>query len=74
MTRVIGVDAYALGWVAVELHDGAFARAMLATTLYEVSLNGSVAAVIGVDVPLGMMPARRRAADALVTSSIIEVG
>jgi predicted RNase H-like nuclease len=70
MTRVIGVDAYALGWVAVELHDGAFARAMLATTLYEVVVNGSGAAVIGVDVPLGMMPDRWRVADALVAEQL----
>ncbi|WP_245673810.1 hypothetical protein [Actinoplanes rectilineatus] len=35
MTRVIGVDAYALGWVAVELHDGVFTWALLAATLYD---------------------------------------
>jgi predicted RNase H-like nuclease len=60
---VIGVDAYPLGWVAVELRDGVFARASLASTLFEIVTNSSGAAVIGVDIPLGMLPDSWRAAD-----------
>ena len=60
---VIGVDAYPLGWVAVELRDGRFARAALASTLFEIVTHSSGAAVIGVDIPLGMLPDRYRAAD-----------
>jgi predicted RNase H-like nuclease len=61
--HVIGVDAYPLGWVAVELRDGAFVRAMLASTLYEVVTASSGSSVIGVDIPLGLLPDRWRAAD-----------
>jgi predicted RNase H-like nuclease len=61
--HVIGVDAYPLGWVGVELRDGAFRRAMLASTLFEIVAGSSGAAVIGVDIPLGMLPDRWRAAD-----------
>jgi len=61
--HVIGVDAYALGWVGVELRNGAFGRAVLASTLYEIVAGSSGAAVIGVDIPLGMLPDRWRAAD-----------
>ena len=63
--HVIGVDAYALGWVGVELRDGHFGRAVLASTLYEIVAGSSGAAVIGVDIPLGMLPDRWRAADTL---------
>jgi predicted RNase H-like nuclease len=63
--HVIGVDAYPLGWVAVELRDGAFVRAMLASTLYEVVAGSSGATVIGVDIPLGLLPDRWRQADSL---------
>ena len=68
---VIGVDAYPLGWVAVELRDGSFARAALASTLFEIVANSSGAAVIGVDIPLGMLPDGWRAAD---TAAADELG
>ncbi|GAA0803342.1 DUF429 domain-containing protein [Spirilliplanes yamanashiensis] len=68
--RVIGVDAYPLGWVAVELRDGAFLRAMLASSLYEVVTASSGATVIGVDIPLGMLPDRWRAADTLAADTL----
>jgi predicted RNase H-like nuclease len=68
--HVIGVDAYALGWVGVELRDGQFGRAMLASTLYEIVAGSSGAAVIGVDIPLGMMPDRYRAADDLAAAQL----
>ncbi len=68
--HVIGVDAYALGWVGVELRDGHFGRAVLASTLYEIVANSSGAAVIGVDIPLGMLPDRWRAADTLAADQL----
>jgi predicted RNase H-like nuclease len=61
--HVIGVDAYPLGWVAVELRDGKFLRAILAASLYEVVAGSSGSTVIGVDIPLGLLPDRHRAAD-----------
>ncbi|GLZ00781.1 DUF429 domain-containing protein [Actinoplanes sp. NBRC 103695] len=67
---MIGVDAYPLGWVAVELDDGAFTRAMLAPTLYEVITKCSGVAGIAVDVPLGTAPDRWRAADSLVAEQL----
>lgn len=63
--RVIGVAIHAYGWIGIELRDGAFVRAMTASTLYEIGAGGSGAAVIGVDIPLGVLPDRCRAADAL---------
>src|SRR3954468_13977220 len=68
--HVIGVDAYALGWVGVELRDGMFGRAVLAASLYEIVTSSSGAAVIGVDIPLGMLPDRWRAADTLAADQL----
>src|SRR4051812_35116453 len=64
------VDAYALGWVGVELRDGSFGRAVLASSLYEIVAGSSGAAVIGVDIPLGMLPDRWRAADTLAADQL----
>lgn len=68
--HVMGVDAYALGWVGVELRDGRFGRAVLAATLYEIVAGSSGAAVIGVDIPLGMLPDRWRAADTVAAEHL----
>lgn len=68
--HVIGVDAYPLGWVGVELRNGAFARAVLAPTLFQIVAGSSGAAVIGVDIPLGMLPDRWRAADAVAADQL----
>ena len=68
--HVIGVDAYPLGWVGVELRNGAFLRAVLAPTLFQIVAGGSGAAVIGVDIPLGMLPDRWRTADALAADQL----
>ena len=68
--RVIGVDVHALGWVGVELYDGTFVRAILASTLYEIMAHSCGAAVIGVDVPLGTLPDRWRAADPLAAEQL----
>ncbi|MEV4708216.1 DUF429 domain-containing protein [Actinoplanes sp. NPDC049316] len=70
MTRVIGVDAYALGWVAVELHDGAFARAMLAASLYEIIAASSSAAAIGVNIALGIPADRWRTVETVVAEQL----
>ena len=68
--HVIGVDAYPLGWVAVELRDGTFVRAMLASSLYEVVTASSGSTVIGVDIPLGLLPDRWRAADTIAAEQL----
>src|SRR3712207_9506723 len=68
--HVIGVDASALGWVGVELRDSHFGRAVLASTLYEIVAGSSGASVIGVDIPLGMLPDRWRAADTLAADQL----
>ena len=46
--HAIGLDAYTLGWVGIELRGGAFGRAVLASTLYEIVAGSSGAALIGV--------------------------
>jgi predicted RNase H-like nuclease len=68
--RVLGLDAYALGWVGIELRDGTFSRAVLASTLYQIVTGSSGIAVIGVDIPLGMLPDRWRTADALAAEQL----
>src|ERR1044072_3479078 len=68
--HVIGVDAYALGWVGGELRDGVFCRAVPAASRYEIATSSAGAAVIGVDIPLGMLPDRWRAADTLASDQL----
>src|SRR3954468_23829683 len=68
--HVIGVDAYALGWVGVELRDGMFGRAVLAASLYEIVTSSSGAAVIGVAPPLAIHPAGWGAADTLAADQL----
>ena len=68
--HVIGVDAYPLGWIGVELHNGAFIRAVLAPSLFQIVAGSSGAAVIGVDIPLGMLPDRWRAADTVAAEQL----
>jgi predicted RNase H-like nuclease len=43
---------------------------MLASTLYEIVAGSSGAAVIGVDIPLGMLPDRWRAADTVAADQL----
>lgn len=69
-THAVGVDAYALGWVGVELRDGVFGRAVLASTLYEIVAGSSGAAVVGGGIPLGMLPGRLRLADTAVADQL----
>src|SRR3954463_8300409 len=68
--HVIGVDAYALGWVGVELRDGLFGRAVLAASLYELVTGSSGAAGVRGGIPLGMPPDRWRAADTLAADQL----
>ncbi|WP_045875287.1 DUF429 domain-containing protein [Pseudofrankia sp. DC12] len=60
--RVLGVDACPGGWVAIELVDGAFARAAFAVELRTL-VDTSTAGVIGVDMPLGLRTEGWRTAD-----------
>lgn len=50
---VVGVDGSPDGWVAVELRDGAIARAESHPTLAAVLIDWSGAAAVGVDMPIG---------------------
>jgi hypothetical protein len=68
--RVVGADAHPHGWVGIELRDGVFARAVLASTLYDLVARCSGTAAIGVRVPLGLLPDRFRAADALAAAKL----
>lgn len=67
---MLGVDACPQGWVGIELHNGAFVRAVVAPTLFEVMAAGSGVAVIGVDIPLGLLPDRWRAADTAAAAQL----
>jgi predicted RNase H-like nuclease len=59
----MGADGFPGGWVAVELHDGAFARAWTASTV-EILLAGVPdGAFVGVDMPVGLVDAGWRTAD-----------
>ncbi|MDT3440806.1 MULTISPECIES: DUF429 domain-containing protein [unclassified Pseudofrankia] len=60
--RVLGVDACPGGWVAVELAGGAFSGARFAGELRAL-VDTTTVAVIGVDMPLGLLDEGWRAAD-----------
>ncbi|NJC71610.1 DUF429 domain-containing protein [Planosporangium thailandense] len=60
MLRVLGIDACRAGWVAVELHDGAFAGAYLGLRLDELL---TPADAVGIDIPLGFLETGWREAD-----------
>ena len=66
--RVFGIDACRSGWVAVELADGAYAGARFAATLAQ--LTGGGHAVIGVDMPLGLLAADWRDADRMAAEHV----
>ena len=62
--RAAGVDACRSGWVAVVLDNGRLAAVLARATLAEIVAACSGARVIGVDMPLGLVPRRtRRQAD-----------
>ena len=64
MIRSVGVDGFAGGWVAVELHGGAFVRAWVASTLrFAAGRRARRRASSGVDMPLGLVDTGWRTAD-----------
>jgi predicted RNase H-like nuclease len=62
----LGVDAARGGWIAVALRDGTFAEAVLERRFPALLERFAEAAVVGVDVPIGLpaLGARRRADEA----------
>ncbi len=60
--QVLGVDGHPRGWVGVVLDGGRFSEAALARTLAELLGHFPEAAVVGVDIPIGL-PERQRRAD-----------
>ena len=68
---VTGVDACARGWVAVTLGPGTGVRAAVAATLDGLPLAGlPLAGVTGIDMPLGLLAAGWRDADALARRAL----
>lgn len=63
MATVAGVDAYKKGWVAVVLEEGTFKRAHVFPTIGDLLSNVSDAAVVGIDIPIGLPASGRRMAD-----------
>ncbi|MFE7775881.1 DUF429 domain-containing protein [Streptomyces sp. NPDC057445] len=65
MVAVLGVDACPAGWVAVGLRDGRFAGARTDTDLRSLLREGAERfEVVAVDMPLGLLDAGWRRADA----------
>jgi predicted RNase H-like nuclease len=60
---VLGVDACRGGWVGVVLHDGRFTGAHVRPSLAEVVALVPDAAVVGVDMPLGLARSGERGTD-----------
>ncbi len=68
---VLGVDACASGWVGVVLRDGAFQRACAARALETLLARVPDAAVVGIDMPLGLLEtASWRRADLLAATRL----
>jgi len=61
--RSVGADGYRGGWVAVELADGSFVRAWVASTLEALLAGVPDDAAVGVDMPRGLVDAGWREAD-----------
>ncbi|MFC2177220.1 DUF429 domain-containing protein [Actinomycetota bacterium] len=61
--RVIGMDAWTKGWVAVSLLDGAFAGASIHPTAAGAIEAAKDASAIGIDIPIGMPSDGVRQAD-----------
>jgi predicted RNase H-like nuclease len=62
--RVVGVDGFARGWVAVVLDDGRFARASTHRRFADVLALPGIG-VVGVDIPIGLPETQPRTADVL---------
>jgi predicted RNase H-like nuclease len=63
---VVGVDGCRSGWVAVALENGAFAGAAQFATFADIARACHSAAVIGVDMPVGLVEHGERICDRLV--------
>jgi predicted RNase H-like nuclease len=59
----VGADGFPAGWVAVELHDGAFARAWVASTLEILFAGVADGSFVAVDMPVGLVDTGWRTAD-----------
>lgn len=59
----VGVDGWRRGWVAVALLDGRFESAFAGPALADVLDQFSAAAVVGVDMPIGLADAGNRSCD-----------
>jgi predicted RNase H-like nuclease len=59
----VGADGFPGGWVAVELHDGAYARAWVASTVEILFAGVADGAFVGVDMPVGLVDTGWRTAD-----------
>ncbi|MEV6316534.1 DUF429 domain-containing protein [Streptomyces sp. NPDC051776] len=67
---VMGVDACPTGWVGVVLRQGRFASAHAAPDLDGLLDHGRGAAVVGIDIPLGLLDSRWRQADRLAAARL----
>ncbi len=61
--KVVGADGCRGGWVAVELHDGAFHAARFFEAFGALLEASADARAIGVDIPIGLLARGGRAAD-----------
>lgn len=61
--RVVGVDGYQSGWVAVALDHGSFADAATFASFAELLVRFADARTIAVDIPIGLPPPWPRRAD-----------
>ena len=61
--RVLGVDAYAKGWIGVELDHGTFVGAHIADHLDTLLSAVNDIQAVGIDMPLGLVKTGRRQAD-----------
>jgi predicted RNase H-like nuclease len=60
--RVVGVDAWRRGWVAVALTDGGFSGLRTGASLTD-CLDGTNQGITGIDMPLGLLESGWRVAD-----------
>src|SRR5580692_9771917 len=72
--RVIGVDAWRGGWVAVVLEDGQVSDVRLAVTLDQITDECPDAAAAGVDMPLGLVERGWREAGRLQQAGVGSAG
>jgi predicted RNase H-like nuclease len=68
--RAVGVDACRSGWVAIVLDDGQFTAAHIAASLEQIVAACPAAAVIGADMPLGLLQRGWRQADELAAARL----